>query len=64
MGRIKNSFVKHIGKDIFEKYPDMFTTNFGKNKEVVEKLLNIKSKRTRNILVGYMTTLVKAKNKV
>jgi small subunit ribosomal protein S17e len=63
MGRIKTSFIKHIGKDLFEKYSDMFTPDFDKNKESVKELINVKSKSTRNILVGYLTILAKRSKK-
>lgn len=59
MGRIKTSFVKHIAKDLFEKHADKFTADFSKNKEVVKELIDIKSKRLRNIVAGYITALKK-----
>lgn len=61
MGRIKTSFVKYIAKDLFEKYPDKFTTNFNKNKEVLKQLIDIRSKKIRNIVAGYLTSLKKQK---
>lgn len=57
MGRIKTSFIKHIGKELYEKHSDKFTTNFSKNKEIVKQLIDIKSKKLRNVLVGYITNL-------
>lgn len=59
MGRIKTSFVKHIAKDLFEKHADKFTTDFSKNKEAIEQLIDINSKRLRNIVAGYITVLKK-----
>jgi len=59
VGRIKTSFIKHIAKDLFEKHADKFTTDFEKNKEIVKQLIDIKSKRMRNIVAGYLTTLKK-----
>ncbi len=63
MGRIKTAFVKNIAKEIFEKYGDRFTTDFEKNKQAVKELIDIKSKRIRNIVAGYITTLKKQKIK-
>lgn len=57
MGRIKTSFIKHIARDLLEKYPEKFTADFEKNKEVVKQLVEIKSKRIRNIVAGYLTSL-------
>ena len=59
MGRIKTSFIKHIAKDLFEKHSNKFTTDFEKNKEVVKQLVDIRSKRIRNIVAGYLTALKK-----
>jgi len=61
MGRIKTSFIKHIARDLFEKHPDKFSTDFEKNKEVMKDLIDIKSKRTRNVVAGYLTSLKKQK---
>jgi len=59
MGRIKTSFVKSIAKDLFEKHSDKFTTDFSKNKELVKELVDMKSKKLRNIVSGYLTKLKK-----
>lgn len=59
MGRIKTSFIKHAAKDLVEKYPDKFSTDFDKNKEIMGNMVSIKSKKMRNIMAGYITTLKK-----
>lgn len=59
MGRIKTSFVKHLAKDLFEKHSDKFTVEFSKNKEIVEQLIKIESKKLRNVIAGYITSLKK-----
>jgi small subunit ribosomal protein S17e len=59
MGRIKTSFIKAVAKDLFEKHSDKFTTNFSKNKKLVKELADIKSKKLRNIIAGYLTRLKK-----
>lgn len=61
MGRIKTSFIKNIGKELFEKNADKFTEDFAKNKETVKQLVDIKSKRIRNIAAGYITSLKRQK---
>lgn len=63
MGRIKTSFIKHIARDLFEKHADKFTTDFEKNKQVMKDLIDIKSKRTRNVVAGYLTSLKKQETK-
>ncbi len=59
MGRIKTSFVKHIGKDLFEQHAEKFTADFSENKEITKQLAYIKSKKLRNVIVGYITSLKK-----
>jgi len=63
MGRIKTSFVKHIALDLFEKYSDKFTTDFSENKEIVKQFVDVKSKRLRNVVAGYLTSLKKQSKK-
>lgn len=55
MGRIKSRFVKTLGDDIIKEYGSLFTEDFEKNKEILESLKTIKSKKIKNILAGYIT---------
>lgn len=64
MGRIKTTFVKAIAKELFEKHADKFTTDFEKNKAVIKELIDIKSKRLRNVVAGYITSLKKQEKKI
>ena len=57
MGRIKTRFIKNLAKDLIEKEPDKFSTDYKKNKDVVKQLVDIKSKKMRNIVAGYITSL-------
>jgi small subunit ribosomal protein S17e len=59
LGRVKTSVIKNIASRIYEENKDKFTDDFNKNKEIVNTLLKIHSKRLRNILVGYITSLKK-----
>ena len=56
MGRIKSVAVKNLGDEIIASHGKSFTTDFDKNKKVLDEFKKIKSKRTRNMLVGYITT--------
>ena len=60
MGRIKTSSVKNIAKEMVEKHGDSFSTDFGKNKKALSHLVYFQSKRMRNIVAGYITTLKRA----
>jgi len=57
MGNIKTSFVKRIGKTLFAQYPDRFSRDYSENKKVVNELVNIKSKKMKNVIAGYITNL-------
>jgi len=59
VGRIKTSFIKNLARDLLEKEPEKFSTDYKKNKEIIKQLLDIKSKRMRNIVAGYITSLKK-----
>jgi ribosomal protein S17E len=59
MGNIKTSFVKGVAKEIYKEHADKFTTDFSKNKEVTKQLIDAKSKRMLNMIVGYLTNLKK-----
>jgi small subunit ribosomal protein S17e len=59
MGRIKTSFIKNVAKELFEKYREKFTTDFEKNKELIKGVCEIKSKKLRNMIAGYITSLKK-----
>ena len=59
MGRIKNTAVKTLAKDLIMEHGKIFTDDFEKNKEVLKAVKEIKSKRVRNILVGYITKEMK-----
>ena len=54
MGRVKGVGIKVIGKDLIEEFGDRFSEDFENNKRVLEEVKKIQSKRTRNILAGYI----------
>ncbi|MEK6828365.1 MAG: 30S ribosomal protein S17e [Nanoarchaeota archaeon] len=59
MGRIKTSLVKRIAKKLVEVHSQEFTTEFDKNKMLVQKYTNVDSSKMRNIIGGYTARLVK-----
>ena len=61
MGRIKTKLIKRNVQELIEKYRDRFTTNFGDNKKIVSELVEVNSKKLRNIMAGYVTRLMKQK---
>jgi small subunit ribosomal protein S17e len=55
MGRIKSTAIKTLGNDIVKAHGEKFTTDFAKNKKILESVKTITSKRTKNIVAGYIT---------
>ena len=59
MGRIKSVPVKNLGNEMIEAHGKKFTDDFDKNKKALGEARKIKSKRTRNVVAGYITTQMK-----
>jgi small subunit ribosomal protein S17e len=59
MGRVKSIAVKTLGDDLIREHAKKLTTDFEKNKLVLGDLIEIKSKRVRNVLAGYITKKMK-----
>jgi len=59
MGRIKTTLIKRAVKRLMRENPGHFSKDFNKNKEKVEGLANIPSKKLRNTIAGYLVRLTK-----
>jgi small subunit ribosomal protein S17e len=59
MGRIKTQRIKAKTHELMELYGDRFTTDYNKNKEIVDELAKTRSKKMRNVIAGYATRLKK-----
>ncbi len=59
MGRVRTVYIKRTAKELIEKYSNMFTDDFNKNKEVLNKIANFESKMIRNKIAGAITHMVK-----
>jgi len=59
MGRIKTTLQKRISHELFELYPEEFSTDFEVNKEKVNTYADVPSKKLRNTIAGYITRIVK-----
>ena len=55
MGAIRPAVIKRVARELVEKYPDKFTSDFNTNKELVAKYTNVQTKKVRNLLAGYVT---------
>jgi len=61
MGRIKTQQIKRVTKQLIDDHGSEFKKDFNKNKELVEQFADIKSKKLRNVIAGYVTRLTKTK---
>jgi small subunit ribosomal protein S17e len=60
LGNVRPEHVKRIAKELVQRFPDRFTTNFDNNKKLVEEFTNLTSTKLRNRIAGYVTRLVTA----
>ncbi len=58
MGNIRSQKIKRTSKELVAKYHQHLSTDFEKNKILVNKLTNVMSKRMRNRIAGYVTTIM------
>jgi small subunit ribosomal protein S17e len=63
MGRIKTVAIKTLGNELIREHGKKFTDNFEKNKEILDTIKNVKSKKIKNILAGYITKEIKRSSK-
>ena len=60
VGRIKTKLVKRITKELIKKHGDELKTDFKENKEIINKLIDVQSKKIKNTIAGYVTKNIKA----
>jgi len=61
MGRIRSTYIKRAARELLERYPDKFSTDFKQNCLALNELVTLKSKSLRNRIAGYLSTLLKQK---
>ena len=59
MGKVRTVLIKNVSKELINKYPNVFTTDFEINKKLLDKYLEIDSKHLRNRISGYIVNLLK-----
>ncbi|MHA2398178.1 MAG: 30S ribosomal protein S17e [Promethearchaeota archaeon] len=62
MGKVRTILIKNVSKELINKYPEVFTTDFEQNKRLLDKYLEVDSKHLRNRISGYIVSLLKMKN--
>jgi small subunit ribosomal protein S17e len=61
MGNIRPNYIKSLAHQLLEEHSDIFTTDFGMNKENVTRYTNIESKGIRNRVAGYIVRQLRVK---
>ena len=53
--------MKNIAKDLMEKHPESFTGSFEDNKKALAPFISFTSRKMRNLVAGYITSVKNAK---
>jgi len=56
LGKVKTEQIKRVGKELMDRFPNKFTTNFDDNKRLVDTLTQGTTTRVRNQIAGYITS--------
>ncbi|MBI2667792.1 30S ribosomal protein S17e [Candidatus Woesearchaeota archaeon] len=59
MGRIKTKLIKRTVNKLIKDYESRFSDNFDNNKKAVLEVLEVESKKLKNIVAGYITKLMR-----
>ena len=59
MGSVRPKHIKNAARGLLQLYPETFTEDFETNKRLVEQLTDVKTKKVRNRIAGYIVTLIK-----
>lgn len=51
--------VRRLSELILERHPDLFTTDFEKNKQLLSQVAIIRTKELRNEIAGYVTAAIR-----
>lgn len=60
MGKVRTEMVKRTSLALIEKYPYSFQSEFEPNKQFLREIQFDTTKRLRNKIAGYITTVVKS----
>ncbi len=57
MGKVRIEIVKRTSRELLRRYPERFAGDFEADKQAVNELVVLQSKRMRNRIAGYVTRL-------
>ncbi len=64
MGRIKTTQLKRASLELFNKHKSELKENFEENKAMVTKFIELRSKKFKNVIAGYVTRLMRREETV
>ena len=63
MGRVRQTYIKRLAKDLVAADEERFSDDFEENKEELKEMEEFESKRLRNRVAGYIVRVVQNKDK-
>ncbi|MCW4049684.1 MAG: 30S ribosomal protein S17e [Candidatus Bathyarchaeota archaeon] len=60
LGKVRTEMIKRISLELIERYPYSFQAEFEPNKQFLKQIGLDVSKKLRNKIAGYVTTVVKS----
>ncbi len=61
MGNVRPTYIKRVAILLLATYPQFFTEDFQHNKIMVGRVTDVSSKKMRNRIAGYLTTIRRKK---
>jgi small subunit ribosomal protein S17e len=55
LGKVKTEHIKRLGKELMERFPEKFSSDFDANKHTVDALTEGATTKVRNQVAGYIT---------
>jgi small subunit ribosomal protein S17e len=55
LGNVRTEQIKRTAKELIRRYPEKFSADFEKNKQVVSELIRGGTSKIRNQIAGYIT---------
>ncbi len=62
LGRIKTKQIKRATIELMNRHGNVFKKDFAENCRIVSELADIRSKKLRNTIAGYITRLSKSQS--
>ncbi len=59
MGSIRPTYIKRVAVEIVKKHQDLVSDDFQANKELVDRITDVSTKKMRNRIAGYITRYYK-----